>query len=127
MFTTIAVSVVLVAVMLAVGFVVVKNVSVAAYRRGYDECNATLEKLRNIPIPGMRVDLPTVGEVVILGTGNGEEFKDGKPIVYIDYIESSVLKGRSPADLPDDELSRNTISAPLDSFCMQCQLSISNL
>lgn len=91
------------------------------YSQGKDGVEAYWEKLRKTPIAGQTVEVPAFGEVVILGRGD----VDGVP--HIDYISTSVLKGRSVPELEEEELNANTISCPLDEFIVQAEVSLKYL
>ncbi len=88
------------------------------YAQGATFIEERWEKLRRTPIAGQAVDVPSFGEVIVLGRGE----IDGVP--HIDYIQSKVLNGRNIPDLTEEELAKNTISCPLDEFVAQCELSI---
>lgn len=85
------------------------------------EVEAYWDKLKEIPIPGQQVLVPAFGEVLILGTGWLDDQRS------IDYILVDALKGRSPSDLDEEELSRHTITCELDSFIAQAEQSLSGL
>ena len=85
------------------------------YDVGYKKAEEYWEQLRNTPIAGMTVEVPTFGYVMILGRGDNT----------IDVIPQSVLNGRFPSELSDDELDKNTISYELDEFVANVEIPLS--
>lgn len=97
-------------------------------RVGVDRGTATAadrwEKLRRTPIAGQSVDIPGLGEVMILGLGTALDPTTGAFSASIDYIPTRILGGKLPSEVDAELLAANTISCPLDRFVAQAEVSL---
>lgn len=100
-------------------FCISSLLSILVYKKGFED-GYKKGNNKNILMPflGMKVVIPSIGEVIIV------DIKKHDGTTYVDYIQSSILKDRSPESLSDAELLDCIMSAPLDIFSLQAKVNI---